>query len=82
MKTSFAAVELELQDGKVDVHQENFLSAKSKYCSWLEVLHTRHKRAIADPAQTGYCSTFHCSSVRVFVCHRRDISTFLNYLMI
>ena len=55
MKTSFAAVELELQDGKVDVHQENFLSAKSKYCSWLEVLHTRHKRAILIWTQKRKC---------------------------
>ena len=37
---------------------------------------------IADPAQTGYCTTFHFPSVCPFVCHRRDISTFLNYLMI
>ena len=30
----------------------------------------------ADSAQTEYCPTFHCPSVRVFVCHRRDISHF------
>ena len=32
---------------------------------------------IADSAQTEYCSTFHFPSVT----HRRDISNFLNYLM-
>ena len=40
------------------------------------------KQFFADPARTGYCSTFHFPSVCPFVCHRRDISTFLNYLMI
>ena len=30
----------------------------------------------ADSAQTEYCPTFHCSCVRPFVCHRRDISHF------
>ena len=31
---------------------------------------------IADSAQTEYCTTFHCPCVRLFVCHRRDISHF------
>ena len=34
------------------------------------------KSFIADSVQTEYCSTFHCSCVRVFVRHRRDISHF------
>ena len=35
-----------------------------------------HRCVIADSAQTEYCPTFHCSCVRPFVCHRRDISHF------
>ena len=33
---------------------------------WLSLSHLflRHADTIADPAQTGYCTTFHCSSVR------------------
>ena len=34
------------------------------------------KVCIADSAQTGYCTTFPCVSVR----HRRDTSSFLNNL--
>ena len=44
---------------------------------WLFIVTLKHSRwhwrlSIADSAQTEYCSTFHCSSVR----HRRDISHF------
>ena len=33
---------------------------------------------IADSAQTGYCTTFPC----LFVCQRRDISSFLDNLIV
>ena len=38
--------------------------------------YNEQKNNIADSAQTEYYSTFHCSFVRSFVCHRRDISHF------
>ena len=56
------------------------------FCSWnmvtlcaLMLVHGKHVSwcvEIADSAQTEYCPTFHCSCVRLSVCHRRDISHF------
>ena len=44
--------------------------------SFLKVLNRFHLRQIADSASAEYCSTFQCPLVR-----RRDISTYIHYMM-
>ena len=34
---------------------------------------------IADSAQAEYCSTFHCSFVRSFVCHKMELTAAAMY---
>ena len=49
---------------------QNLQSFQVQTLAWTELWE------IADVAQAEYCTTFHCSSVRPSVCHRRDISLF------
>ena len=53
------------------------VAAKVSFCSGILRFLTPGltEMDIADSASAEYCSTFHCLSVCVCVCHRRDIST-------
>ena len=61
---------------KMTKHDRNFQVTMNQFQGTFIFLRPGFVKQIADSAQTEYCTTFHCSCVRVFVCHRRDISHF------
>lgn len=76
--TSFSRVENENARLNSDLSSANlrWISNRSRQ----SLLRGLMKKNIADSAQIEYCITFHCSSVRPCVRHRRDISTYLNHM--
>ena len=72
--TSFSRVENENARLNSDLSSANlrWISNHSRQ----SLLRGLMKKNIADSAQIEYCITFHCSSVRPCVRHRRDISHF------